>query len=56
MSELLLIFVLVKVFGNLNLDIAEVAFSRDSFPLLLLRICRLLCARRSTFQATVPVV
>lgn len=56
MTELLFIFPLIEEFRNLDLDIAEVALSSDSFPLLLVRIGRLLRAWRAALEATVPVM
>ena len=45
-----------EVFGDLDFNIAKIAFSRVTFPLLLIRIKTFWSARRTAFEAAIPVV
>ena len=56
MTHLLFVLLSVEELGDLDLDIAKVSFTRNSFPLLFVWVCRLLRARRAALQSAVPIV
>ena len=55
-THLLLVLALVEELCDLDLDIAQISFTRDSLPLLLVWVRGLLRTWRTALEAAVPVV